>query len=233
MSFAGALKSLVRARRSVDFASLATLTPVSRKFGVDRGTPIDRYYIEQFLAQHQTLIAGSAIEVAEATYLRRFGAGRITRLAILHGGPLVEGRHSDMLCGDLTDHATLPERAFDCFVCTQTLNVIFDVPTAAAGCRHLLNPGGVLLGTVAGTSQISRFDADRWGDYWRFSPMAIEAVLQKTGFQDIEIAPFGNLVAAIALLQGVVVEDLPDPTLLDHHDPDYVVVTGFVARRPR
>jgi len=57
--------------------------------------------------------------------------------------------------------------------------------------------------------------------------------LQKAGFQDIEITPFGNLVAAIALLQGVAVEDLPDPTVLDYFDADYVVVTGFVARRPR
>ena len=37
---------------SVDFGGLRRLTPVSRAFGFDRGLPIDRYYIERFLAAH-------------------------------------------------------------------------------------------------------------------------------------------------------------------------------------
>jgi hypothetical protein len=34
-----------------------------------------------------------------------------------------------------------------------------------------LKPGGVLLATVSGISQISRYDMYRWGDYWRFTTL--------------------------------------------------------------
>ena len=36
----------------VRFGSLRRLTPISRDYGYDRGKPIDRYYIESFLACH-------------------------------------------------------------------------------------------------------------------------------------------------------------------------------------
>ena len=46
---------------------------LSRDFGFDRGTPIDRYYIESFLSTHASDIRGHVLEVADNTYTRRFG----------------------------------------------------------------------------------------------------------------------------------------------------------------
>jgi glycosyltransferase involved in cell wall biosynthesis len=52
----------------VRFGSLRRLTPVSRKFGWDRGgLPVDRYYIEQFLERHAGDVAGRALEVRDDT----------------------------------------------------------------------------------------------------------------------------------------------------------------------
>lgn len=63
-----------------------------------------------------------------------------------------------------TDHnmfrRNLKER-FDSFVCTQTLNVISDVDGAVRGARIFLSPAARSAGTVAGISQISRYDAER------------------------------------------------------------------------
>ncbi|WP_148083657.1 hypothetical protein [Micromonospora sp. Llam0] len=39
------------------------LHPVSDCYGYDRGTPVDRIYIDAFLAHHRTLIHGDAAEV--------------------------------------------------------------------------------------------------------------------------------------------------------------------------
>jgi hypothetical protein len=80
------------------------------------------------------------------------------------------GRTAQVIVADLSKPETLPEGKFDCFVCTQTLNFIYDVKGAIAGAHHLLKAKGVFLGTVAGyCTQVSRYDAARWGNYWRLS----------------------------------------------------------------
>ena len=47
------------------------LQPVSREFGADRGQPLDRYYIEQFLSTYQADIRGDVLEVEESLYMSR------------------------------------------------------------------------------------------------------------------------------------------------------------------
>src|SRR5689334_19348343 len=58
------------------------LVPVRREFGASRGTPIDRYYIDDFLRRHSGgfeytpgTIRGRVLEIGEDTYARRFGRG--------------------------------------------------------------------------------------------------------------------------------------------------------------
>src|SRR3984893_18581083 len=58
----------------IDFGNLRSLEPVSRVFGLDRGTSIMRHYIDAFLRAHQTMLAGRILEVAEARYAKAFGA---------------------------------------------------------------------------------------------------------------------------------------------------------------
>lgn len=217
-----------RASRPAPAGIAAIREPVSRVFGLDRGRPVDRHYIEAFLARESARIRGITLEVGEALYTRRFGGDRIERAdALVFEGVPGEGR----VIGDLTNPATLPEGRYDAFVCTQTFNFIADVPAALRGARHLLKPGGVLLATVAGISQISRFDADRWGDFWRFTPMGFRHRLAEVFGEDVEVAAHGNLAAATALLHGLAVEDLEDAAVLDVDDPDYPVIVTAVARR--
>ena len=40
--------------------------PVSDHWGWDRGTPVDRYYIEQFLAEHAADVRGRVLEVKDS-----------------------------------------------------------------------------------------------------------------------------------------------------------------------
>ena len=89
----------------------------------------------------------------------------------------------------------------------------------------------MLLATVAGISQISRYDMDRWGDYWRFTTASMKKLFSPVFIGDVEIATFGNVLAATAFLQGLAVEDLPDPTLLDAADDDYQLIIAIVARK--
>ncbi len=220
------LRALVRSRRPVEITDLTRVRPVSECFGWERGTPIDRRYIGDFISGHRDLIRGDVLEIGEARYSRLADDG-VTSITVLH---VTEGHAGATLVGDLTRPESLPAAAFDCFICTQTLNVIFDVARAVAGCAWLLRPGGVLLATVPGISQVSRYDMDRWGDYWRFTTASVQRLLQPHFSGGVAARAYGNLVAAIALLQGAAVEDLPEPGLLDEADDGYQVVIGVVAR---
>jgi SAM-dependent methyltransferase len=222
------IRLVTRKKVRLVFNDLASVGPVSNQFGLDRGTPIDRHYIENFLKSRSELIHGRTLEVGESTYSRRFGQGNIQVQEVLHA---TAGNSQATIVGDLTDTSTLPENAMDCFICTQTFNFIFDVQKAVQGAHYLLKPGGVLLATVTGISQISRYDMERWGDFWRFTTASVKCLFEPVFKGGVEIRSYGNALAASAFLQGVAVEDLPDRTLLDQHDPDYQLLITIVARK--
>lgn len=222
------LRYLTRKKAPVFFNDLSVIKPVSPLFGCDRGTPIDRYYIERFLAGKAELICGQVLEIGGSHYSRRFGGEKVKSFEVLHA---TGQNRAATIVGDLTDVSTLPENGFDCFVCTQTFNFIYDVHKAVQGAHYLLKPGGVLLATVAGISQISRYDMDRWGDYWRFTTASIKRLFEPVFTGKLEIESFGNVLAATAFLQGVAVEDLPEPSLLDQRDDDYQLIIAIVARK--
>jgi len=219
---------LNRKKIKVEFNDFSTTRPVSAVFGLDRGIPIDRYYIEKFLARHADLIRGRVLEVGDSEYSRRFGGNKIERVDVLHA---TAGNKAATLVGDLTDCGTLPENSVDCFICTQTFGCIYDIDKAVLGAHHLLKPRGVLLATVSGIGQISRYDMDRWGDYWRFTTAAADRLFREVFTGGVETASYGNVLAATAFLQGLAVEDLPDPALLDERDDDYQLVVAIVARK--
>ena len=222
------MRYLNRNKLVVEFASLTTTTPVSRVFGLDRGTPINRYYIDKFLASQAASIRGRVLEVGDSTYSRRFGGDRVERFEVLH---VTADNPAATIVGDLTDPATLPAEVIDCFLCTQTFDCIFEVQQAVLGAHQLLKPGGVLLATMSGISQISRYDMERWGEYWRFTTAAATRLFQPVFTGGVEVGSCGNVLAAIAALQGLAVEDLPDPALLDEHDADYPLIVTVVARK--
>lgn len=205
---------------------LRRTTPLHPDFGYHRGTPVDRYYIDRFLREHADLIRGDGLEIGEDRYTSDIGGARlssVTTFQLAEPGP---GR----LVGDLTRPDTLPEAVFDCFVCTQTLNFVHDVHSALRSCHRVLRPGGHLLLTVAGISQISRYDADRWGDYWRFTPQGLARLAREVFGTGGTVAAWGNVLSATALLHGIVAQEI-EPAELDVVGPDYPVIISYVAEK--
>ncbi|MHB9094568.1 MAG: methyltransferase domain-containing protein [Eubacteriales bacterium] len=222
------VKTLLRKKTPIVLNDFTRVCPVSTVFGLDRGTPVDRYYIEKFLTNQSHFIKGRTLEIADSHYTKLYGGNRVEAFEILHAS---SDNSKATIIGDLTQPSTLPENYIDCFICTQTFNFIFDVQQAIHGAHYLLKPGGVLLATVAGISQISRYDMDRWGDYWRFTTASVKRLFEPVFTGGCEVESHGNVLAATTFLQGVAVEDLPNPVLLDECDPDYQVVITVVARK--
>lgn len=212
-------------RKPIVFNSISA-QPVSRDFGLSRGTPIDRYYISLFLNKYASDVKGAALEIAESTYTKQFDNG-VTSFEILH---VDNSNRKATIIGDLTDPESLPENKTDCFICTQTLNFIFDFKKAIEGAYKILKRKGVFLGTVSGISQISRYDMDRWGDYWRFTDLSVKKLFEELfGTNNVTVETFGNVFAANAFLQGIAIEDIENLQILDEKDPDYQVTIGVRA----
>jgi hypothetical protein len=221
----GILRRATRERRQV---GLGRAEPVSTQFGLDRGRPVDRFYIERFLEQNRQAIRGRVLEVQERTYIDWFGTG-VEQADVLHAAP---GNPDATIIGDLTTGEGIPPGAYDCIVLTQTLPFIWDVRAAIHGTRTALKPGGTLLATVPGISQISREDAREWGDWWRFTSGSAKRLFdEEYGPQNVEIGVHGNVVAACALLYGLAQEELTREELELRQD-DYEVIVTIKARRP-
>ena len=211
----------------VRFGDLRRTTPISRHFGFDRGQPIDRYYIERFLTRNAAAIGGRVLEVGDDSYTRRFGADRVSSVDILH---VHAGNSRATIVGDLADARVLPANAYDCIVLTQTLQLVYDVRAAVRSLHRALAPGGVVLVTTPGISQIDRGEwKDTW--FWSFTAASLRRLFVEVFDEPaVMIEQYGNVFAATAFLQGLAVEEVAAADL-DAFDDAYPVIVAVRARK--
>jgi SAM-dependent methyltransferase len=208
---------------TVDLGDLRRPGPVSDAWGFDRGTPVDRHYIEGFLEEHRADVRGHVLEVKDAGYTERFGSG-VTRSDVLDVDP---GNRCATLVADLAAGDGLPSDRFDCFVLTQTLQYVYDLGAAVAHVHRVLRPGGVCLATLPCISRID--DELQRTDHWRFTAASATALFEGA-FREgrVEVESYGNVLAAIAFLMGLAREELTAEEL-DVRDPRFPVTIAVRA----
>ncbi len=134
------------------FGHLRRTAPISAVWGIDRGRPIDRYYIAAFLERHRLDLKGHVLEVKDAAYTRMFGGQRIHASDVLD----IDGNNPvATIIADLAGPDGIGRARYDCFILTQTLGLIYDVRAAIANAATALKPGGVLLCTLPASGRIS------------------------------------------------------------------------------
>jgi len=211
----------------VNMGDLARLDPFSRAFGYDRGGPVDRYYIDNFLEKNSALIKGRVLEIGDNEYTLKFGGAKVTQSDILH---VNETNPNATFIGDITNAPHLPGNGFDCIVLTQTLHLIYDYKEAIKTCFRILKPGGSLLLTVPGITSI---DAGEWKStwYWAFTDISIKRILEETfDVDNIIVDAFGNILTATAFLYGMGLQEV-SKNKLDYYDPSYQVTISAIATK--
>jgi SAM-dependent methyltransferase len=212
-----------RLTRPALWGTLRRTSPLSARWGYDRGTPVDRYYVDGFLAEHRQDIRGRVIEVKNSDYTDRFGTG-VEQRDVLDIDPT---NPRATIVTDLSAADGVADNLFDCFVLTQTLQFIPDTRAALTHVHRVLKPGGVLLATVPCVSRIEPQCLTR--DHWRFTAAGCTCLFgQVFGPTQVEIRSYGNVLADMAFLAGVACEELSERELRVN-DPYFPLIIAVRA----
>jgi SAM-dependent methyltransferase len=220
------IRRLVRPIGGVRFGNLRRVHPFSDNFGCERGSAVDRVYVERFLQEHATDIAGHVLEIGDDAYTRQFGGRTVDTADVLD---VRDGNPGATFVDDLASGHRLPSDTFDCIIVTQTLHLIYDVRAAVSTLHRILKPGGVVLMTAPGITPIARGKHTWW---WSFTPASARRVFtEQFPESDVHVESYGNVLAATAFLYGVSREELRDRELAAH-DMHYPVIVAVRARKP-
>jgi len=223
----GLYKMFIPGVHKVKKGDFERLKPFSTRYGYDRGGPVDRYYIENFLKKNKHVINGNVLEIKDSTYTKQFGTDRVTNSDILD----IDQKNADAtIIGDLQNLPQVQDNVYNCIILTQTLYLIFDVEKALKTCYRILKPGGSLLVTVPGIVPVGHDnDFEHW--YWSFTEQSVNLLLKKSfPKSDAVIESYGNVFAATAFLYGMGLCELT-PQQLEYHDKHYPVsICAFVTK---
>jgi SAM-dependent methyltransferase len=220
---------LRRLRSRRDIGSLRRTTPVSISWGGERGRIVDRYYIERFLAEHKADVRGRVLEFADDSYARRFGGADVTQVDVLD---LRRDNPRATIVADLARGDRIPSAAFDCIICTQVLEYVYDLHAGIQTLCRILRPSGVLLLTAPGIQKIDRAGMELWGEYWRFTSLSLRRLFEEVFPKEhVCVKTYGNVLAATAFLYGYAADDLRCEDL-DYYDPDYEGLIALRAVKP-
>ncbi|QFS50341.1 class I SAM-dependent methyltransferase [Nostoc sphaeroides] len=213
----------------VGFGNLRSLKPISDCWGIDRGQPVDRYYIENFLADHSSDIQGRVLEIGDNSYTLRFGGDNIKKSDVLHA---IEGNPEATIVGDLSNANHIPSDTFDCFILTQTLQYVYDLQSGLKTIYRILKPGGIVLATLPSITPLS--DA-QWNKcwYWGFTTVSTQRLFEEVFTPaNIQVKTYGNVLTASAFLQGLASQELRKEEL-DYRDSNYEVTITVRAVKPQ
>lgn len=214
--------------RIICFGTLRSTEPVNLAFGIDRGTPVDRRYIDAYLSAHSDKIYGRVLEIGDRAYTTTYGGSRVTISDILNYDDSSPGA---TFIGRIENCPQIPDNTFDCIILTQTLHYVFNMFDAVKEIHRILKPGGSVLCTVPGLSQVSRYDMDCWGDRWRMTSLSISELFALAfNTHDIEVETYGNALAALCFIEGIPAEKLRAKELTAH-DPDYQILVCATATK--
>lgn len=214
-------RTVTRGLERPSWGNLRRVAPLSQVYGFDRGTPIDRYYVDKFLSSRRDLISGRILEIQTTDHARRY-SGVAT---VMHTLDVNSAFHPTYLC-DLGSADVVPPGSYDCFLLPNTLCFLRDLDAALRHARRIVRSGGVILATVPVFVPLTPDVPDFWhasADGWR--------VVAERVWPDCHtsVETHGNCLAAAAAMYGVAAEELTAAEL-DVIDPRYPVLVTIECR---
>lgn len=201
------------------------LRPLSRNYGFNRGTPIDRYYIEKFIESESSRIKGVCLEIGDKRYATKYGDQRLSRCDVLdiHTSNRMANLHADLR--DMT--GVVRSQTYDCVILTQVLGMVDDYQAVIREIHRILRPGGSVLITCSSLAPAHSLR----NSYWRFLETSLRFSLEKVFSKAlVRVESYGNMLAGQAFWVGMSQEDLSENEL-EFNDPHYPLIVSAVASK--
>lgn len=196
--------------------------PISRMYGFDRGTPVDRYYIESFLEENRDKINGICLEITDPKYLMKYGGNKVTRVDVLDVNLNNEMAN---IIGDLRDLKEIKSDTYDCLVITQTYVMVDDYEAAIRESFRILKPGGTLLATMPCLSPVWNIN----NNFWRFTVASAKYVFGKyVKPENLNVKSYGNALSGQAFWVGMSIQDVTKEEM-DRNDSYFPVIVAIRA----
>lgn len=212
----------------VNFGDFRRLRPFNESFGWERGNPIDRHYIEQFLSVNTKHIQGRVLEIGDDYYTYKFGTHNVSQCDILNLSK--DQNPKTTIVADLASAPQIPSDTFDCIVFTQTLMLVYDSDSAVRTLYRILKPGGIILATFSGISQTHSEFAEYW--CWHFTSVSAMKLFNSIfSPSNVEVKAYGNFLSSISFLAGLASKELTSEEL-NYRDPAYEVIITVKASKP-
>lgn len=205
----------------LDFGSFKRRAPFCPDFGYSRGTPIDRYYLDKFIAEIRDEVVGDTLEIGGKRQNQElYGFTRAASYLTMDVAP-----HPDVeVVADVHNAAAFPPGSVDTVVLLNVLEHCENPPLAVENVHRWLRDGGRVFCMVPNAQRVHGAP----NDFWRPLPSAIDLLF--SAFPERRLFVYGNALSAVASLLGVAAEELSGEDL-DWRDDEYPVATCIVARK--
>jgi SAM-dependent methyltransferase len=160
-------------------------------------SPLNRPHIAAFLRRAAaSLPAGARVLDAGAgtSPYRKLFTGFAYTSTDWANTPHPEGRQADVIAP--IDDLPLESESFDCVICTEVIEHVTDPVAALAELRRVLVPGGRAWVTAP---FVWEFHEEPY-DFYRYTRHGLRSVLERAGFADVEVTPFGGCFSTVAQL---------------------------------
>lgn len=216
-----ALGLVAPAKDLIDWGDLKRFAPICQAFGLTRGTPVDRYYLSQFIQEIKPQIKGQILEVGGTPKDKDFyqvNLGDSYQVMNIEAGPGVD------IVGDVHNSQLVASNSFDSVIIFNVLEHCYAPWIAVENIYKWLKPGGKCFAMVPNGIRVHATPRD----YWRPLPDAMAWIFK--GFSQQKLYVYGNPITVLASYYGIATEELTQEEL-DQFHPDYPVATCIVAEK--
>lgn len=123
------------------------------------------------------------------------------------------------------------EPYFDIIISTCTLAFTKNPFAAVKSYERILKPGGTLIGAEPFLMQISEWDYDEYGEYFRFTDLGLRQLISSS-FKSpaiVKVAALGNRQTTLAQFHGLVLED--GIQNMARHESKYATLFGYLVTK--
>ncbi|BAY98819.1 family 2 glycosyl transferase [Tolypothrix tenuis PCC 7101] len=206
---------------SINWGDLSKTVPICQAFGLTRGTPVDRYYLSNFITEIKPEIVGNILEVGGTPKDKDFyqvNPGSSYRIMNIESGPGVD------IVGDVHDVSLIEPNSLDSVIIFNVLEHCYAPWIAVENIHTWLKPDGKCFAMVPSAIRVHATPVD----YWRPLPDAFAWIFRNYSQQKLYV--YGNPITVIASYHGIAVEELTSDQL-DAFHPDYPVATCIMAEK--